>query len=303
MTSTSQPFGHNDHKFRPARVIGATIVSLAVAIAASGVAPAQAGLVGNVLTARTSDGDTADTVLFSNFVPMPIDGTVDSVSIFNQGKAGSFRMLQLRPQNAQTEFTIVYDSGALTPTVGLPGDTVERLPFSSPATVQAGDWFAHYGNGIAYSTPPSPSAANPQDIFYSISAATLNNAIAGGTPIKVDGSTPGFPRPAYNRDYAWAVDLLEYITPDVTDITPIYVAGTNYNRILYQSVGNAIENDGRYNFDVATNQQYMWFDYSDALANIPCGRLLSAELSWTGSVYADYVGTPLVESEVGVFAV
>jgi hypothetical protein len=284
------------------RLIKVSFVILPL-VAALGQAPeAQADLVGNALSSRSKGGDDATNVFYSNFVGMPIDGTVDSVSIWNQGKAGSFDFYHLRPQSGGTAFQILDNVGAFTPNTGLSG-TVESFSLPSAVSVQAGDWFAHYGNGISWSKAGETNADNPHPLYLWGSAA-ISSAITNGTTINIDGSTPGYGRTSYNRDYAWAVNLVEYTAPVTTDITPTYLAGDNYNRIVSGNGSSATNIDGnRWNYDLGSNQQYMWFDLGDAFkAGFTDSQLLSATLTWSGSVQSSLVGNPTVEGQIGIFA-
>lgn len=288
----------------------ASSISIAIALLVGCLAfdQASAGMVGNNLSSRTGAGDDATTVFYSNFVGMPIDGTVNSVSIWNQGKAGSFQFYHLRPQNGGTAFQIldrVSPVSGFTPNAALSG-TVETFGLPD-VSVQAGDWFAHYGNGIPFSYDNQSNAENPQRI-YLWNQTTVDNAVGNNTVINIDGSTPGYGISSHNRDYAWAVNLVEYVAPVTTDITPTYVHDAsyqNYGRIV-SSNGSSVSNfdDERWNYDKDFNQQYMWFDLGDALlAGFPSSaRLLEAKLTWTGSVSSQLVGEDTVEGPIGLFA-
>lgn len=284
-------------------IVGLTLAVL-LALATAVMEPAHAGWVGNDLTARSASGDGATNVFYSNFVGMPIDGTVDSVGIFNMHSSGSFDFFHLRPQSGGTAFQILSNLGTFVPNSTL-SNTIQTFTFGSPVSVQAGDWFAHYGNGIPFSDAGGLNANNPHLIYIPVAASSIATAITNGTIINVNGSTSGFPVNIYNRDYASVVNLVELNLPITTDITPTYVAGTNYNRLVTNgTVALAIDGE-RWNYDAgAGNQQYMWFDLGDALlAHFTPGQqlLLDAKLRWSGSVLTS-VGTPTVASEIGVFA-
>jgi len=161
-------------------------------------------LVGNELTPRDGAADGAFDILYSNFVPMPSDGTVDGVSIYFQGATSTFSMLQLRyvsggdPSTAV--YDVVYDSGVITPS-GTSG-TVSSLAFpNGPTSVQAGDVFAHWDRGMPYSAAGGLNATNTHAIYYTSLAKPVQ-----GTQITLDSVT--YPKNnSYIRDYAWAVDF------------------------------------------------------------------------------------------------
>ncbi len=89
----------------------------------------------------------------------------------------------------------------------------------------------------------------------------------------------------------------------ITNITPTYVAGTNYNRILIRST--PWEDASNWNFNRTSSwegsQQYMWFNFNAALDNLPEDEpiVVSAILSWSGKVE----GSTSVAHNIGVFAV
>ena len=187
----------SDHRLRNVPAVATILVSVVLAWSDS----ASAGMVGNSLTPRSGPGDTGDTIFFTNFVPMPIDGPVDAVGIYSQGAADPFRMLQLRPTGSPNQYTLLYDSGSITPPGTL--NTVVTIPLpGGPVAAQTGDLFAHYGHGIPYSTAGGLNADNPHAIYYSVNPASIPTV--GGT---ITLGSSGFPLTGYIRDYAWAVNM------------------------------------------------------------------------------------------------
>jgi len=168
-------------------------------------APAQAGLVGNDLSARVAAADGATTVFYSNWYSTPVADTVSTVDVFFQGSSTPFNLYVLRPTATPNQYNVIYDSGAIVP-AGVP-NTAVKLPLpNGPVQVQAGDVFAHYGRGIPYSDAPTAAAAglnavNPQQIFFSSPAAPV-----ASTTITLNSAA--FPQnPSFNRDYAMAVNV------------------------------------------------------------------------------------------------
>ena len=244
--------------------------------------------VGNsVLRGRDAAADGAATVFYTNFESMPDEGTVRSMRIHSQGSATTFHMLQLRPTGNPDEYTIVYDSGTITAPTG-PVGTAVSIAFPGGATqVEAGDVFAHYGQGIPYSPYNGNNSGNAPPIFYSVSLADATNL---GSTIKLDGSDGHFPmRLDLSRDYAWAVNF-EHPSLTYTDATPAYPAGTFY-RAIQTGVQTAVLNDVEiWNYDTGTpsgsGQQYPWYDLSSALSGqFPWNEeLVSATLNLSGQV-------------------
>ena len=187
----------SDRRLRNVPAVATILVSVLLAWSDS----ASAVMVGNSLTPRDGDGDGGDTIFFTNFVPMPIDGPVDAVGIYSQGKTDPFRMLQLRPTGSPNQYTLLYDSGSITPPGTL--NTVVTIPLpGGPVAAQTGDLFAHYGHGIPYSTAGGLNADNPHAIYYSVNPASIPTV--GGT---ITLGSSGFPLTGYIRDYAWAVNM------------------------------------------------------------------------------------------------
>jgi hypothetical protein len=242
------------------------------------------GLVGNTLGPRNDAADGATGVFYTNFREIPHQGIVDGVTLYTQGATSTFRLLQLRPTGTPDEYDIVFDSGTLSPT-GVSGTTLS-IPFSDgPIPVQTGDIFAHFGRGIPYSRADQTNAANSPYIYY----PSNGSAVAVGNTIRLDGSDANFPIDTrYPRDYPWAVNY-ETKAIFVTDATPSWQAGTNYNRFMITGPGTARTDGSPHNFDDGgvhdASQQYIWYDFSSQLALLPTNVLIrQATLSWSGSV-------------------
>ncbi len=117
---------------------------------------------------------------------------------------------------------------------------------------------------------------------------------------------------ASQRDAANSVQYSEvelFVAPphggSITDITPTYQAGDNYNRMLID-----IGADGyKWNFNRTSSwsgsQQYMWFNFNEALDSLPADEpvVASAWLSWSGLVETSGEINPVSAHEIGVFAV
>lgn len=195
-------------------VIGRRVLlaGVIVGLFVSGTGVAEAAIIGSGLSPRAAASDGANTVLFTNFVPMPGYGFANAAAIWYQDQASTltFHMYQLRPTGTPDQYTILYDSGVIAPS-GTSG-SVSILPFpNGPTQVQAGDIFAHYGYGIPFSAYGSilqqgDGGINAVPIFYSSpSAPVVGNSITLST---TQGS-PGFPiYPSLIRDYASAVNIV-----------------------------------------------------------------------------------------------
>ena len=167
-------------------------------------------LIGNELTPRQHGADGAFDILYSNFVPMPGAGTVDSVGINFQGATSTFSMLQLRHVSGSDPSTavydVVYDSGVITPS-GTHGPLSLAFP-NGPTSVQPGDIFAHYDRGMPYSDAGQLNATNVHAIYY----PSLGKP-GQGTQITL-GSTTYPKNNSYIRDYAWAVEFTPGVIPE-----------------------------------------------------------------------------------------
>jgi CotH kinase protein/Lamin Tail Domain len=96
-----------------------------------------------------------------------------------------------------------------------------------------------------------------------------------------------------------------------TVISPLVpVGGTHFSRIKITGVGTAAEDGSSLNsFDDGLaqpqHQQYLWFDYSGRLGNLPAGQtVVEALLEWTGTggIFAGVSGLNCVPTNVGIFA-
>jgi hypothetical protein len=187
------------------------LISLVVASVCVGLAlPCAASIrIGNELTTRSATSDGASGVFYTNFVPMPNAGTVDSVSIYSRGDTRTFNMFLIRPTGTPNEYTVEYDSGTITPPPV--SNVISTLSFpNGPADVIAGDLFAHFGRGIPYSGTGGTNANNIQTIFYPVNGANITGTITLPSANFPDNSTI----PSRVRDYAWAVEWEVGIIPE-----------------------------------------------------------------------------------------
>ena len=186
--------------------------------------PASSSPVGNDLTNRQNTTDTSAAVFYTNYVPMPDDGAVDSVSVFFQGSNLPFELFQLRPTGTPDQYDVIYRSGNIVPFGMAEADQIESFALDGgPIGVEAGDIFAHYGQGIPFSisaggnqhhifynaTPPPVEAPQVNDVL------TLNDAGVGTT----------FPVFAQMRDYAMAVNFTPVPEPGSVVLAALGVLG------------------------------------------------------------------------------
>jgi hypothetical protein len=174
------------------------LFSVGVAIAAD---------VGNILSPRDAASDGATDLLYSNHFAAPVAGQVSGVNIFFQGNTtpNAFRFYQLRPTGTANQYTVIYNSGFITPS-GVNG-TPSTLAFpNGPTSVLPGDIFAHYGIGIPYSDAGGTNATQMTPIYYnapSAPPAVGNNLTLGAG---------GFPQNyLYVRDYASNVSMTGFV--------------------------------------------------------------------------------------------
>lgn len=194
------------------KILSLLVLGLLGAVATFGT-PSEAALIGNILNARSAAGDGALGVFYSNYVPMPGTGVVDAIGLYYQASPyAPFNAYQLRPTGNPNEYTVVYDSGAITPS-GTP-NTALRIPLPNGKTyVRPGDIFAHYGRGIPYSDSPGGiNITNARMIYYPSPAAPTT-----GSTITLP--SVAFPSSSYIRDYASAVNWEWYVGNELTPRT------------------------------------------------------------------------------------
>lgn len=156
-------------------------------------APGANVVVGNEVIQRSTATDTATNVLIMNPAALP-DGFLTGFQTFVQ--AGSenrtFHAYVLRPTVNTDEYTVVFDSGALT----TPTTTgVATFPVANLA-VQAGDRIAHYGQGI-----PFTGGSGTDSIFY-----PANTLPAQDSTITV-GAAP-YPTFVQARTYSFSATIV-----------------------------------------------------------------------------------------------
>ncbi len=97
--------------------------------------------------------------------------------------------------------------------------------------------------------------------------------------------------------------------PRLVDATPEYVAGENFSRMLVAGTGRATQNAKLHNYDAATagpaSNQYVWFDFSAALAELPADRVEKVFLRWEGMILprVAHRGGASVSADLGIFPV
>ena len=163
-------------------------------------APGAVVVVGNDVIQRSFATDTATNVLVMS-PEVLTDGLLTGFQTYNQAPGSTFHAYVLRPTANTDEYTVVFDSGALT----TPTTTgVATFPVANLA-VQAGDRIAHYGQGIPYT-----GGSGADSIFYPTSAVPAQDSTItlGSTPY------PSFTSQA--RTYSFAATI---IGPDQVTIT------------------------------------------------------------------------------------
>jgi hypothetical protein len=138
---------------------------------------------GNALQARNTPTDGATNVLVVNPAVLPAGNLVSFQTHAQTGSGGAagntFHAYVLRPTGVANEYTVAFDSGALT--VGPLAAGTQTFTLATPFPVLAGDVIAHYGNGI-----PIDIGAGVDTVAYPAPAAPV-----AGTTITVGGG--GFP--------------------------------------------------------------------------------------------------------------
>ena len=158
-------------------------------------------LVGNPVVQRSIATDTATNVLVMSPEVLP-DGLLTGFQTFVQAgsESKSFHAYVLRPTGTANQYSVLFDSGALT-TPTTPG--VATFGVSNLA-VQAGDRIAHYGQGI-----PFTGGSGTDSIYYPTSAVPLQGS---------DLTLGAAPYPAFTqaRTYSFAASI---VGPDQVTVT------------------------------------------------------------------------------------
>ena len=94
----------------------------------------------------------------------------------------------------------------------------------------------------------------------------------------------------------------------VVNVTPAWSFPGNYANVYVSGAQASNENGNSDNFDIgiggANSQAYMWFDFSSRLGQLPVGAVVSsATLAWRGTVSPTFIGSPTVDSMLGIFPV
>lgn len=257
----------------------AIMTSLVVSIVSL---PAQAGLVGNELSARTAAADGDTRVLYSNWYSTPVASTVDSVDIFFQGDTTTFNLFVLRPTGVTNQYDVVYDSGTIMPS-GTPNTTISLALPNGPANVQPGDVFAHYGRGIPFSDANNLNAVNPQFIHYPSPAAPVDS-----TTITLGSAS--FPSSTIIRDYASAVNV-----PGVLEQVGW---GTTQGPLVDTAAGvTGVMDDHGFTLEGKVDQ---WHFFSDSSATDRFVTPLLFEVNGDGTFDIVGVGTPRQNTNAGL---
>jgi hypothetical protein len=92
------------------------------------------------------------------------------------------------------------------------------------------------------------------------------------------------------------------------NLTPAWSNPGNYANVYITGPQSSSENGNSDNLDLGTgganSQAYLWFDFSSRLGQLPAGAVVnSATLVWRGSVSSTLIGSPTVDSMLGIFPV
>ncbi|MEW6400300.1 MAG: multicopper oxidase domain-containing protein, partial [Chloroflexota bacterium] len=131
--------------------------------------------VGNALSVRANATDLENLFVLNTSAALP-NGTLTAFETWAQGAAGplTFNAYVLRPTGTLDQYTVIFDSGALTVPDAASGLQTFTLP--TPVAVQSGDLLAFYGQGI-----PSDIGAGVDTALTGIPAPALNQTFTVGT--------------------------------------------------------------------------------------------------------------------------
>jgi len=171
--------------------------------------PSPTVQLGNALIARAAGSDGVTNLLgVWPHTPIPTDGTIESVSVYNGSGSGSFRFFLLRPTGTPNEYDVIAEEGPFAPSVG-----VNTFDLSAPLAASAGDVFAHYGNGISYDA----GVAGVDTTFYPATQPTV------GIPITLPGT--GYTLYGQQRIYSLAVEFEPIPEPSTLALAALGMLG------------------------------------------------------------------------------
>ena len=92
------------------------------------------------------------------------------------------------------------------------------------------------------------------------------------------------------------------------NLAPPWSSPSNYANVYITGAQTSNETAGADNLDLgiggSNSQGYLWFDFSSRLGQLPPGSVVSsATLSWRGVVNSTLIGSPTVDSLLGIFPV
>jgi hypothetical protein len=92
------------------------------------------------------------------------------------------------------------------------------------------------------------------------------------------------------------------------NLTPTWSSPGNYANVYITGAKTSNETAGADNLDLgiggASSQAYLWFDFSSRLGQLPPSSIVTAAtLSWRGVVSSTLIGSPTVDSMLGIFPV
>lgn len=212
------------------RTLVLTAALFGVTIPGAGTAMAEPMLVGPTLLPMyniPTDNATNVLVVYDPY-PFPSAGTVDFLLGKDQpgSEIGSFTAFQLRPLGG-SQFSVVADSQTFTPpTVVTPTDVQYTL--TTPWTVQAGDLYAHFGNGIPFNIIPPPDGNTPQSVYFPSTAPPVvgTTITLPSTDFPLFGNSAGQGSPGQMRDYGLDAHLVPVVSavPEPSTLIPAAAA-------------------------------------------------------------------------------
>ena len=120
----------------------------------------------------------------------------------------------------------------------------------------------------------------------------------------VSGFAPAYPQQFENESFG----LGQPGAAGSVNLTPAWSQPGNYANVYITGRQASSENANSDNLDLgiggANSQAYLWFDFSSRLGQLPVGAVVtSATLAWRGTVSSTLIGSPTVNSLLGVFPV
>ncbi|HSH14685.1 MAG TPA: lamin tail domain-containing protein, partial [Verrucomicrobiae bacterium] len=167
-------------------------------------------------------------------------------------------------------------------------------------TLNAGAYLVVFASGKNRADPAGPlhtdfqlSAEGEYLALVAPDGVTVVSAFAPAYPPQFENESFGLGQPGASGN---------------VHLTPAWSHPGNHANVYVTGVKSSSENGNSDSLDLgiggANSQAYLWFDFSSRLGQLPAGAVVtSATLAWRGTVSSTLIGSPTVNSMLGIFPV